>query len=60
MGLDNSLLFQHMDDRMNSEDYMCTSDQALLDVILSADKAIHDMVTFSFAALHLLSAGRRN
>ena len=48
MGLDASLLAQHLDVRMASADYFCTADRVHLAAILSADEALCNLVIFDF------------
>ena len=57
MGLDAYFLEQHKHGRLKSSDSLCTITQICMEFIPSADEALRDLGTFSFAVLHLFSAG---
>ena len=59
-GANDSLLAQQLDGRLASADSLQIYARFRLAVILSADEALRDLGTFTFVALHLLSAGRRH
>ena len=56
-GADASLIEQHLDRCLASEDSLQMSVRVRLAVILSADEALRDIGTYAFVALHLFSAG---
>ena len=59
-GADASVLAQHLDGRLASADSLWTSARFRLADILSADKALRDIGTFTFVALHIFSIGGRH
>ena len=60
MGSDTSPLGHHMDGRLALADYLRTSVWGCLAAVPSADKALRNLGTFAFVAVHLLSAERRH
>ena len=59
-GTDASLLAQHLDSRLASEESLKKAAPVRLACILSVDEALCDLVTFAFVTLHLFSAAGRH
>ena len=59
-GADSSFLLQQLYGRLSLADSLWMAARVHLAVILSVDEALHNLVTFAFAASHLFSAGRRH
>ena len=57
---DASLLAQQLDGRLELVESIRTDAHVRLAAILSVEKALHDLGTFAFVALHLFSAGGRH
>ena len=60
MGLDASILAQHMYGQLYVVYYLRTSAQVRLSAIPPSDKVLHDLGTFNFAELQILSVGSKN
>ena len=58
--VDASLMAQQLDTRLMSADYLRTAARVRLATIPSADKALRDLGTFAFVALHLFLVGGRH
>ena len=59
-GADVSLLAQQLDEHFSLADSLRTSTRVRLAAILSMYKALRNLVTFTFVALHLFFAGGRH